>query len=648
MKPILNFIKIKKLAHSIERRFLKFPYLKTLKFCCKVLSELDVEQVFHSNEIELNAYRYLFETIDDVIQAGLENNSKFDDEWLFILLPSKFLQSHLLFINVFGLRLTRSARLKTHNDFNFEDYNVYSKSEKMKYIARFCFHSDSLIYADYGILVKKAPKELVPFLTSWFFQIYLSSPPHFLDRNSFENRKKAIDSFIDYHKNNFTHIPFHDLINRPGYLIAYCSLDSKNFFSALTKNLIFSNEIFQDYFEPDQIKKSHKTSLSDLKTGIILDHWFLKDSVIYRCMNPLFKNLRSEGTQAILLNYHRDKISLDQLPQEWQQKNIKIKAIGIKSLPEDLKKLKEVKHSLNLDFLFYPEIGLNLLTRTASLLRIAKVQATGYGHPATTGSPMIDYFVGGVLLENKPEQYSERLVLLPQLGVGTERPPAPTKPRQRPYDSDHLLILNLSSAPKLNYYLLKSWNAILEAANTHLAFELYPGASVSRITSQLHTMMKFFPKTKWLVHPPVPRMSIINRLEEADLYLDSFPFGGFNTLVEVLASGCPMVTLEGDSARNRFGAAMLRMLGLPEFLIAKTEEQYIQAALRLIQDQNLRLEIRAQLERERVLNALCHSDIAEHFAAAVEWMCQQVQTKTSKRFSPVLIEAGEKPKRLKF
>ncbi len=79
---------------------------------------------------------------------------------------------------------------------------------------------------------------------------------------------------------------------------------------------------------------------------------------------------------------------------------------------------------LKLDLLFFADVGMDALTSTLAFLRMAPIQCVTWGHPDTTGSPAIDYFISSQLLElpHAHGHYSEQLVTLPLLATYYERP----------------------------------------------------------------------------------------------------------------------------------------------------------------------------------------------------------------------------------
>jgi len=74
--------------------------------------------------------------------------------------------------------------------------------------------------------------------------------------------------------------------------------------------------------------------------------------------------------------------------------------------------------------LIFADVGMDALTSTLAFSRFAALQVVTWGHPDTTGSPMIDAFLSSEHLEtaNGQDQYTETLLKLSTLGITYERP----------------------------------------------------------------------------------------------------------------------------------------------------------------------------------------------------------------------------------
>jgi protein O-GlcNAc transferase len=93
--------------------------------------------------------------------------------------------------------------------------------------------------------------------------------------------------------------------------------------------------------------------------------------------------------------------------------------------------------------------------------------------------------------------------------------------------------------------------------------------------------------------PSLSRGRFFGLMQRSTAMLDTLDFSGFNTALQALEAGLPVVAFEGEFMRGRLASGPLRHLGLDE-LVATTTEQYADIALRLVEDADWH----AHLERE--------------------------------------------------
>jgi predicted O-linked N-acetylglucosamine transferase (SPINDLY family) len=87
-------------------------------------------------------------------------------------------------------------------------------------------------------------------------------------------------------------------------------------------------------------------------------------------------------------------------------------------------------------------------------------------------------------------------------------------------------------------------------------------------------------------------------MRRASVFLDTIGFSGFNTAIQAVECGLPVVTREGRFLRGRLASGILRRLQLTE-LIAATEREYVALAVRLARVDAYRGELRARIEASR-------------------------------------------------
>jgi predicted O-linked N-acetylglucosamine transferase (SPINDLY family) len=258
-----------------------------------------------------------------------------------------------------------------------------------------------------------------------------------------------------------------------------------------------------------------------------------------------------------------------------------------------------------LDALVYPEIGMNETILTLASSRLAPRQLAAWGHPETTALPTIDEFLSGELFEppDAQDHYSERLIRLPNLGVAcrphdvetvasdcaslgipADRPMliCPGVPfKYRPQD-DRMLVEIARRLGRCTFVFFEHEKIYL---SQKLRTRLYDAFAAAGLDAARY--LKFIP---WQ-----PRDAFFALLRQADLYLDTTGFSGFNSLLQAVQCGLPCVTYEGRFLRGRLGSGILRRLGMLN-LIAANRDDYVDLAVRLAADAGHRAAIRAHMQ----------------------------------------------------
>jgi protein O-GlcNAc transferase len=277
--------------------------------------------------------------------------------------------------------------------------------------------------------------------------------------------------------------------------------------------------------------------------------------------------------------------------------------------PRDLAVAREQIAALQLDVLFYQDIGMEPFTYFLSFARLAPVQCTSFGHPDTTGISTIDYFVSNDLYEpdGATADYSEQLFMLHNLGslayYYRPIPPSPLKPRAAfNLPADRPLYLCPQNLFKVHPDMDDLIAAILRRD---------PRGVVALVEGRVRSWSALL-RNRWQQTIPdvqqrivfVPRMregDYLNLIALADVMLDTVHFNGMNTSLEALALGTPVVTLPGAFQRGRHTQAMYRKMGL-EDLIATSADAYVDAAVRLANDGDYRRAVSSRiLENNTVL-----------------------------------------------
>jgi predicted O-linked N-acetylglucosamine transferase (SPINDLY family) len=87
-------------------------------------------------------------------------------------------------------------------------------------------------------------------------------------------------------------------------------------------------------------------------------------------------------------------------------------------------------------------------------------------------------------------------------------------------------------------------------------------------------------------------------MNRADIYLDTNGFSGFNTALQAIECGLPVITREGKFMRGRLASGILKRIGLQE-LIAQNEDDFINLVVKTTTDQTYNHHIREKIIENR-------------------------------------------------
>jgi protein O-GlcNAc transferase len=279
--------------------------------------------------------------------------------------------------------------------------------------------------------------------------------------------------------------------------------------------------------------------------------------------------------------------------------------------PKHLQAWSQAIRSAHLDALIYPEIGMDPLTTQLAAQRLSPVQAVAWGHPETTGLPTIDLYLSAEAFEPPQGQshYSERLVCLSNLGVCVE----PATPSVAAPDlaslglpTDEPLLLCAGTPFKYSPMHDKVWAAIAQGLQAgtggRLVFFRSHRESMNemlerRLRSAFDREGVDFDARVCLI-PTLDRPLFFGLMERAALMLDTLGFSGFNTALQAVECGLPVLAREGDFMRGRLASSIMRRMGMPE-LVATADEAFIQTAIRLAADAARCRKLRQEIANRR-------------------------------------------------
>ena len=143
-----------------------------------------------------------------------------------------------------------------------------------------------------------------------------------------------------------------------------------------------------------------------------------------------------------------------------------------------------------------------------------------------------------------------------------------------------------------------------------LRYYPYPEGGAER---QCRKLIKEFEKrgiksSKIFFSEKIEYEKYLERFQLADLFLDTYPYGGHTTSIEALSSGLPILTLQGEAFQSRVSSSLLKNLDLSE-LITSNKEDYIKLAIKLSNNIEKIASFKSKLKNQKKISQIFNSKV---------------------------------------
>lgn len=393
---------------------------------------------------------------------------------------------------------------------------------------------------------------------------------------------------------------------------SYADLDGKHQIKRSINTLIRQTLLRQGYQDVEWDKPQEKaeeakavqsqeyappgvTTEPDKPVMLVVLEWFTCQHSVYRTHSASLRALREAYTvHAVALTHAIDEVSAEVFDV--------CHRVGADRALETVYALAKY---LNPAVMYYVGIGMFPYTIYLSNLRLSPLQIVGLGHGASTFSTCIDAFVVDEDFIGDPDCFSEQVVALP-VGAMPFVPPnniARHLPERIPFavrqqeawpQALPVRVAVCASIMKVNPRFLSTLEEIAHRSVQPVQFCFYMGFAQGLTLDYLRTAIHaVLPTAEVNAHMPVQAYQ--HALNSCELFVNPFPYGNMNGVVDVVRQGLPGVCLSGPEVHTHIDEGLFRRLGLPEALIATNTQTYVDAALRLIEDHDYRETLQARL-----------------------------------------------------
>ena len=413
----------------------------------------------------------------------------------------------------------------------------------------------------------------------WEVQKKMLSPLIASDKKEIDDYREKINKGLDEVISSDIKLDYDNdqIISPPLFELTYTDKDNLEINKKMVKAL---KKIYQPLNHKITINKK---SSDKIKIGFISE--FFTDHTIGKLFKNLIFSLDLKFFDTVI--YHSNKTKKGEIFEEFQNKNGK----GFKNeiLPNKLIDKIKILEKEKFDILFYPDIGMSIEFYFLSLIRLAKYQIMSWGHPETTGSESIDFFLCSkdLISENSEKFYSEKFLIIDKLPMIYNRPIIKNKlgdsdiSKKNIYscpqtlfkfhpDFDDYLFNILKKDKKGILYLLKDTNKV------------YYLKLLERFKKN-----KNFDSDRVIFLDPLNFNQFINHLGTSSVLLDPIYFGSGNSFHESMFYGTKTVTYPTKYIKSRIVSAAYIQMEIENPPIVKDKDDYVNKAIEIANDENI-------------------------------------------------------------
>ena len=439
----------------------------------------------------------------------------------------------------------------------------------------------------------------------WKYQKELLFPVVVKDNNEIDKFRVKINNCYDQILENSEQLDYDNdqVIQTPHYESSYNQHDNLKLNIKSVKAL---RKIYRELNENCVVEKKENEKI---KIGFISE--FFTDHTIGKLFKNIIFSLDQSKFNIFILHSKKTKVS--DLFNEFinKEKNGILKNIR---LPEKLNEKINFFKNEKFNILFYPDIGMSIEMYYLSLIRLAKHQIMSWGHPETTGSESIDFFLcsKSLITDETSKSYSEKLLLMNHLPMIYEVP----KIKQK-IDDTELSKKNIYSCPQTMFKFHPDFDNILaEILKKDKKGVLYLIKDNNKIyfnkLIERFKKINFFDLDRVIFLDPLIRDNYINHLGTSSVLLDPLYFGAGNSFHESMVYGTPTVTMPTKFIKSRIVSAAYIQMEIDNPPIVKNKNEYVELAIEIANKKNL-LEIKKYYQKKAMEKLFNTAKAGEEF-----------------------------------
>ena len=213
--------------------------------------------------------------------------------------------------------------------------------------------------------------------------------------------------------------------------------------------------------------------------------------------------------------------------------------------------------------------------------RSAPLQIAWLGYSNSTGVDEMDYIITDPYVLESNENYSEKLLQLPNIWSCHTRIKQEIKIQDLPaLKNGYITFGSFNNFAKISEETIEIWSDLLLKVKSKLILK----SSNTRSKIEVKTLLNKF-KKKGVNLENIEFLKTTKKFDDhlmcynrVDIALDTFPYNGATTSFESVWMGVPVLTIKGKTFNSRYGYSINKNLNLDNF-IASNKNDFIQKAI---------------------------------------------------------------------
>ena len=362
--------------------------------------------------------------------------------------------------------------------------------------------------------------------------------------------------------------------------ISHIANDEKNYLNARK----WSNETI-DKSKIVTLKKEK----APLKLGFVCGE--IRNHPTFHLIKNFFKELNNELFSITLFSYNHENNEKDYIASS-------LRFIDITKMNK--KEANDCIKTYDIDILIDLTTIISQNRQNIIDENCGKVIISYLAFPGTTGNSLYDYIITDTIVTPETQQrfYQEKFLPLPltyQVNDGSLNINLEPDRVSHNLPPKGMILGSLNQSFKLDPVMFDVWVEILQKHEATYLWLLDEGEDMKKnILSYLDNRID---KERIIFAERVDRETHLSRIHNIDIALDTRIYNGHTTSIEMIQSGVPLITLEGNHFASRVSSSLLHALGIEE-LITKNINDYKDIVSNLINNDNARNSLKSKIHHQ--------------------------------------------------